>query len=271
MAGFLTTHDLTQHLRALGVVEGDIVMAHVSMRRVGRLLDGADGLIHALRTAVGPSGTVMAYTDWQADYEALLDEDGRVPDPWRAHVPAFDPARSRAARDNGIFPEYLRTTPGAKRSGNPGASVVAIGPHSEDLVANHAQDYGYGPRSPLARLVEFDGKVAMLGAPLDTMTLLHHAEHLANIPGKRIVRKEVPLALSGGVEWRTTEEFDTAQPIVEGLAEDYFGTIVEAFLSQGNGCRGMVGLAPSVLVEAKPMLAFAVAWIESHCSGAQPA
>lgn len=246
-------------------------MAHVAMRRVGKLLDGADGLIDALRAAVGPSGTVMAYTDWQADYETLLDDDGRVPDAWRAHIPPFDLMRSRAARDNGIFAECLRTTPGAMRSGNPGASMAAIGPHAEDLLANHAQDYGYGVQSPLARLVERRGKVAMIGAPLDTMTLLHHAEHLANVPGKRIIRKEVPLARTEGVEWQMIEEFDTSRPIVEVLAEDYFGAIVDDFLSHGHGCSGMVGLAPSFLVEAGPMLAFAVEWIERRCSGARPA
>jgi aminoglycoside 3-N-acetyltransferase len=31
------------------------------------------------------------------------------------------------------------------------------------------------------------------------MTLLHHAEHLARIPGKRIRRYEVPLATGGPI------------------------------------------------------------------------
>ena len=42
------------------------------------------------------------------------------------------------------------------------------------------------------------------------MTLLHHAEHLADMPGKRVIRYEVPFAAGGGVEWRMCEEFDTA-------------------------------------------------------------
>jgi aminoglycoside 3-N-acetyltransferase len=42
------------------------------------------------------------------------------------------------------------------------------------------------------------GKVLMVGAPPDTMTLLHHAEHLARIPGKRIRRYEVPFATTAG-------------------------------------------------------------------------
>ncbi len=83
----------------------------------------------------------------------------------------------------GILAEFIRTTPGARRSGNPGASVAAIGAQAEWLTADHPLDYGYGPGSPLAKLVEAGGKVLMAGAPPDTMTLLHHAEHLARIPG----------------------------------------------------------------------------------------
>jgi aminoglycoside 3-N-acetyltransferase len=107
----------------------------------------------------------------------------------------------------------------------------------------------------------------MIGAPLDTMTLLHHAEHLADIPGKRIKRYEVPFATLRGTEWRMVEEFDTGDPVVEGLDEDYFATIVEAFLASGQGARGLVGLAPSVLVDAAPIAGFAVRWLEEEVAG----
>jgi aminoglycoside 3-N-acetyltransferase len=261
---FITRAALAADLRALGLIDGDIVVVHAAMSRVGRLLNGPDALIAALRNAVGSSGTVMAYTDWDARYDELLDENGRVPDRWKPHVPPYDPAVSRAIRDNGILPEFLRTTPGALRSGNPGASVAALGARAAWITADHPLDYGYGEASPLAKLVEAGGRVLMVGAPLDTMTLLHHAEHLARIPGKRIRRFETPFAAAGGTEWRMTEEFDTSDPVVAGLADDYFATVVEAFLASGQGCRGMVGAAPSVLVDAAPIVAFAVEWLEKR-------
>ncbi|MFM9616319.1 AAC(3) family N-acetyltransferase, partial [Streptomyces niveiscabiei] len=76
--------------------------------------------------------------------------------------------------------------------------------------------------------------VLMLGAPRDTLTLLHHAEHLADIPGKRTRRIEVPLATPNGTRWCMIEEFDTGDPIVDGLAEDYFADIVTEFLASGQ-------------------------------------
>lgn len=258
-----TRDELAADLRALGLAPGDLVMVHAGLRNIGPVLGGGDAVIGALLDAVALEGTIAAYADWEANYDDLLDEHGRVPMWWRAHVPPFDPAWSRAIRDNGIFPELLRTTRSAAASANPGARMVAVGARADWLTADHPIDYGYGPGSPFAKLVQAGGKVLMLGAPLDTMTLIHHAEHLADIPGKRVIRKEVPLAADGAVNWRTVEEFDTADP-PEGFADDYFGTIVEAFLATGQGKRGKVGQADCVLVDAAPILAFAVEWIERN-------
>lgn len=237
-------------------------MVHAAMSRLGPLLGGPDALIEALLDMVGSDGTILAYTDWDASYEALLDAEGRVPDIWREHVPPFDAASSRAARDNGVLPEFLRTRPGALRSGSPGPSVAALGANADWFTRDHPLDYGYGEGSPFARLVAAGGKVLMVGAPGDTMTLLHHAEHLARIPGKRIKRCEVPFATPGGTLWRMVEEFDTADPIVPGLPDDYFATIVSEFLAASQGSEGKIGNAPSLLVDAAAITAFAVSWLE---------
>lgn len=235
---------------------GDAVLVHAALRSIGPVLGGADMLLAALRDAVGPEGTILGYTDWQG-------EDDWASDPsLRDELPAFDPLSSRSIRDVGFFPEMLRTTPGAHRSASPGASMAAIGGRAEWFTADHSLDYGYGPQSPLGKLVEAGGKTLMLGAPLDTMTLLHHAEHLADFAPKRIRRYEAPILVDGVKVWRQFEEFDTADP-PPGLPDDYFATIVEDFLATGKGKRGTVGAAPSVLVEAKEIVPFAVRWIES--------
>jgi aminoglycoside 3-N-acetyltransferase len=263
---FRTRASLSNDLERLGVRHGDMVMVHAAMSRVGPLLNGPDALIGALLDVIGPTGTLMAYVDWDARYDELLDDKGRVPPEWREHIPPFDAASSRAIRNNGILAEFIRTTPGAHRSGNPGASVAALGARAEWLTSDHPLDYGYGEGSPFAKLVEAGGKVLIVGAPLDTMTLLHHAEHLAQIPNKRIRLYEVPFAISGGVEWRMVEEFDTSNPVVAGLADDYFATIVNEFLAIGQGSQGPIGSAPSVLVDAAAICTFAVDWLERNAS-----
>jgi aminoglycoside 3-N-acetyltransferase len=263
-APFRTHCSLQEDLQRIGLCSGDTVMVHAAMSKVGRLLDGPDTFIRALVDTVGPTGTIVAYTDWNSGYDELLDESGYVLSMWRSHVLPFDPRTSRAIRSNGVFPEFLRTTPGAVRSGNPAASVTAIGEQAVWITADHPLDYGYGQKSPLAKLIALKGKVLMTGAPLDTMTLLHHAEHIARIPGKRIRRYEVPFVAASGPEWRMTEEYDTANPVVPSLEEGYFATIVEEFLATGEGARGVVGEASSVLVDAPSITAFAVDWLESR-------
>jgi aminoglycoside 3-N-acetyltransferase len=260
---FRTRASLRKDVERLGVRPGDVVMVHAAMSRVGRLLNGPDALIGALLDASSLGGTVLAYTDWDARYDELLDRDGRVAEEWRAHVPPFDSSASRSARDNGVLAEFIRTWPGSRRSGNPAASVAAVGARAEWITADHPLDYGYGEGSPLAKLVTARGKVLMVGAPFDTMTLLHHAEHLSRIPGKRIRRYEVPFATAAGTLWRMTEEFETSFPVVPGLDDDYFATIVAEFLVEAESIReGPVGDAPGTLVDAAAITAFAVGWLE---------
>jgi len=232
------------------------VLVHAALRSVGPIIGGADVVVSALRDVVGSQGTILGYTDW-------LSEDDVPADPGaRAEISPFDPLTSRANRDNGWFPEMLRTTPRARRSGNPGASMTALGGRAEWFTADHALDYGYGPNSPLGKLVEVDGKTLLLGCDWAKMTIQHHAEHLANIP-HRIKRYEAPLLVDGKTVWRQFEEFDTSHS-PDGLPEDYFVTVVTEFLATGKGWRGGIGAAPSVLVRAKEIVPFAVSWLEAY-------
>lgn len=266
MVDFLHPHSratLSADLRRLGAEPGNLLMVHSSCRSVGPVLGGPDAIIVSLRHVVGPDGTIMAYLDWDAPWEELTDDEGRVLPEWRDQVLPFDPARTRAARYVGVLPEFLRTTPGAKRSGNPGASVAAVGALAGWLTSEHPLDYGYGEGSPFAKLAEAGGKVLLLGAPLDTVTLVHHAEHLARLPEKRVIRTEVPFTSPTGVVWRWIEEFDTSDPVVNGLTDDFVERIVTAYLETGRGKQGLVGNAPSVLVDAADMLAFAIDWLET--------
>jgi aminoglycoside 3-N-acetyltransferase len=253
-----TRRSLGADLEALGLSSGDAVLVHAALRKIGPIVGGPDTLIDALTDTVGPEGTILGYCDWQLEDEASADPAARD------DIPPFDPARSRSIRDNGAFPELLRTTPGATRSGNPGASMAALGGRAEWFTADHALDYGYGPQSPLGKLVEARGKTLLIGSPRDTMTLLHHAEHLADIPGKRIRRFEAPILTGMKTVWRTFEEFDTCDPVVEGLPGDYFATIVTEFLATGRGRTGAVGDAQCVLVDAAEIVPFAVSWLETR-------
>lgn len=231
--------DLESELRRLGIAAGDVVMVHASMRAVG---GPARDVVAALLSVVGSEGCVSAYVDFESSDEPMV----------------FDLETSPAAEDHGVLAEVIRRWPGARRSVNPGASVAAVGGRAEWLTADHPMSYGYGPGSPFAKLVEASGKVLLLGSHFDHVTLLHHAEHLADLPNKRVVRYTVRV----GVELLTIEELDTSEGVVDDMPELYFDRVVRAFLDGGRGLEGRVGGAVSYVLPARELVAFAVEAME---------
>lgn len=248
-----TRDGLAADLRRLGIERGDIIMVHASVRSLGPIDGGVETLVWALLDVVGAPGTLLAYVDWDVG-----TADAYGPDP-----PVFDKRTSRAAREYGVLPETIRTWPGAIRSGNPDAGIAAIGARAQWLCAGHALSYGYGERSPFAKLFDAGAKVLVLGAPLDTMTILHHAEHLARIEGKRVTRYERKIAGDAGIERVEVEEFDTSDPVVEGMPADAFERIARRALEAGLGKSGMVARATSYLFDAAALVRVGVRWLES--------
>lgn len=262
----ITRSGLVDDLRKLGVLPGQVVMLHASVRAIGWIVGGPDMVLQALLDVLTPKGTLMMYVSWEEWERVLLyGVDWFPEDRQRAYLeecPPFDPATSRANRKWSILTEYLRTWPDAYRSNHPTASVVAVGSRAKWITANHPLQYGYGPGSPLAKLCEIRGLVLLLGAPLNTITLLHYAEHMARVPNKRIVRNKVPLLRDGQRVWVEFEEFDTCEGIRDRDPEEYFETIAREYLSSGKGYSGKVGAAPSYLFDAADLTEFAIQWVE---------
>ena len=142
--------------------------------------------------------------------------------------------------------------------------MAAVGSKAPWLTADHPLQYGYGRGSPFAKLIEARGEVLLLGAPPDTVTLLHHAEHVARVPNKRVARYRQPVLRDGVCRWIEVEEFDTSSGIREWRKEDgnYFRAIVEDYLRLGHGARGTVGAATAYLLDAEGLNDHAVTWLE---------
>jgi aminoglycoside 3-N-acetyltransferase len=166
-------------------------------------------------------------------------------------------------REYGILAEIVRGWPGAQRSLNPEASVAAIGAQAEWITQDHPLNYGYGAGSPLEKLVEARGQVLMLGAPLDTLTLLHYAEDRAQMRHKRVIRYPCPILRDGKRVWVEIEDFDTGEPhgdySFDGIAREYLA------LGKGRqGTKGTIGNATSYLFDAADLSAFAITWLEQR-------
>jgi len=268
--GLVTREQIAAEVKGLGVTAGDTVMLHAAVGSIGWIVGGPDRVLEGIFAVLGETGTLMMYAGWDGSpYDVTLGMS-QLPEALMAAWPAYDPATSRAVREWGVLPEYLRTWPGACRSAHPDSSFVAVGANAEELTRDHPYQYGMGPGSPLEKLCQANGKLLLLGSPLSNVTLLHHAEHLADVPNKEVVRYWAPIVRDGTKTWGQIEEFSTNGCLPWYGPTDLFEAVVRAYAQEGHGAVGRVGGATSHLFDAADLVAFAVAWIEERFAHAEP-
>lgn len=263
-AGPPTVTTLAADLRALGIRPGATVMVHASLRAVGPVDGGADSVVDAIRSALGPDGTMLmllgARDDWswvnerpEAERASLL----RDAEPFDARVTPADP-------DVGVLAEVFRCRPETIVSHHPEGRFAGAGPAAAALLADVPWDDYFGPRSPIERLIERDGVILRLGADLDTVTALHHAEYRCSIEPKRRVRRHRLVATPDGPAVRVIECLDDEHGIVDYPGGDYFTDILRDYLAAGRARQGRVGGARSELIEAADIVAFGTRWMDEH-------
>jgi aminoglycoside 3-N-acetyltransferase len=237
------------------------------MSALGTVVGGAETVVHALLDVVGSAGTIAAYVGWEDappdDLDTLAPEERALV---LAEQPAFDPRVGRARRDHGRLAEAIRTWPGAIHSGHPEAGVAAVGYDAKAIAHPHPLDDAYGEGTPYARVVERDGQVVLLGAPLETVTLVHHAEAIARVEGKRRISWRCPVLVDGRREWLTLHDIDTStgalpyDRITGG--RDYVEHLARAALDAGAGREGTLGAGTGRVFEARALVASTVALLE---------
>ena len=262
--GLVTRGQIALQVKELGVSPGDTVMLHASVGSIGWIAGGPSEVLGGVLDAIGADGTLMMYVGWEGSPYDLLVNAPQIPPAILALWPPYDPVTSHAMHAWSILTEYLRTWPEARRSQHPDSSFVAVGRLADELTRDHPLQYGMGEGSPLAKLCQHNGKVLLLGAPLSTLTLLHHAEHLADVPDKRIARYMAPMLHNGQKEWISIEEFDTTGCLPWRGSVDLFEAIARQHLQEGHGVVGRVGAAASYLFDATALNRFAVEWIEEE-------
>lgn len=261
----LTRSQLVSDLRKLGVNRGGAVMVHTRMSAIGWVVGGAPTVVDALLGVLGRMGTLLVLTGWEDRPPYHQDQwDDATRKAYREECPVFDPLVARAERDHGRVPEAVRTWPGAVHSRHPVAAFAAVGARADWIVSGQSLDEGYGSGSPLERLVNIDGEVLLLGAPLDSVTLLHHAEYIAEVETKRWVEYEMPVLVEGKRTWRRIRELDSSLGAFasEDMGEDAFGRITRDAIAAGIGRSGRVGNAESHLLPARGLVEYAATWME---------
>ncbi|HJQ10057.1 MAG TPA: AAC(3) family N-acetyltransferase [Gemmatimonadaceae bacterium] len=252
--------ELADGFRRLGVAPGDLIMMHASVRAVGPIAGGPDQIHLAIKDALTERGTLLMYPGVSEGYDDVgrgyfTNEQDRE---LLEKMPPFDALRVRAARDNGALVEFFRSYPGTLVN-NHVTRFAVWGRHATYLLSKQPWDFAFGTGSALERFVELNGKILLLGCDHDTATFLHYAEHILDVPDKRIAQFKVPVLDERGERvWRDMKEVDSGSGAHPKWPERFFAAIVDDYLRRTNNVGDRVGNAPSFLIDSRGLLDFAL-------------
>jgi aminoglycoside 3-N-acetyltransferase len=257
----LTSETLARQFSALGLSAGQTVLVHSSMKHIGHwVIGGAEAVIDALMRILGENGTLMMPTHTTDNTDPANWQHPPVPEAWwqtiRDHIPPFNPATTQT-RQMGIIPEQFRRFPGVVRSEHPVGSFAAWGKHAAYLTTDHHYNNDmFGEASPIGKLYRLDGYILMLGSGHANNTSLHLAEYRATFPRKRVIREGSAVRLNGVRCW---VEYD-----MMSLDTDDFEEIGAAYEESIGYLPGKVGQADARFLRQRPLVDFAVQWMEKH-------
>jgi aminoglycoside 3-N-acetyltransferase len=253
-AGPVTVRSLVADLVALGVPRGGVVLVHSSLRSLGWVVGGAEAVVEALLTVLGPAGTLVVPSFSTGRTDPARWQHPPVPESWwpvlRAEMPPFDPAVSSTRQMGAIVDAVLRW-PGTVRGPHPHVSLAAHGPLAASIVAPHPLDAGLGDASPMGRLYDLDAHVLLLGVGHGNNSSLHLAEARADFPGKAFYDEGAAVLVDGERRWVTFRDLDTD--------DSDFVAVGAAFEATGAATVGPAGNGEARLMRQRALVDFAVA------------
>ncbi len=257
----LTVESLAEQFAVCGLAAGQTVLVHTAMSKIGWIAGGAEAVIQALLRVLTPSGTLMMPTFTTGNTDPARWQHPPVPESWwpviREQMPGFNPATT-PTRDMSAVAELFRTWPGAVRSAHPIGSLAAWGANAAYLTGDHRLDGEYGDTSPIGRLYELDGYVMLVGVGHGNNSSLHLAEWRANWPGKPFFQEGTAMYVNGVRQWVTFDSLD--------FNDGDFAAIGDAYEAEHAIQRAHVGRAEVRFMKQRPLVDFAVQWMEHNRS-----
>jgi aminoglycoside 3-N-acetyltransferase len=224
-----------------GIVEGDHLLVHSSLSKIGYVQGGPHTVIQALLNVLGPQGDLL-----MPSFPAA----GRNKD-YLDQQPVFDVRITPSAM--GSITETFRKMPGVKRSLHPTDPVLAYGPLTDYFTTGHlGQLTPYNEHSPFRRLAEKKGKILMLGTTLNGAgTSLHTLEDAVDFPYPVYLEKtyEVTVIDEDGI----SHQVKTKVHNPEMSAKRNCDALKPLFIRNGIMKECKIGEAACLLIDAEGM------------------
>jgi aminoglycoside 3-N-acetyltransferase len=161
----VTQNQIIEQLKENGLKNGEVVMLHSSLSKIGYVEGGAQTVIDSILKVIGDEGTLVmpAFPAIGFNYDYLMTN------------PVFD--ISNTPSKMGIITEVFRKMKQVKRSLHPTDSVCALGKQADYLIKDHYNQLTpYNQNSPFYRLCELKAKIILIGVDLNSLTNFHTLE-----------------------------------------------------------------------------------------------
>ena len=163
-----TKEQLQEQIQAMGIQPTDTVLIHTSMRAIGPVAEGADGVIDAFCEYLSDGLFLVPTHTWASVNPNAPIYDVKVSEPCIGALPCV-----AAFRTDGV------------RSLHPTHSVWAHGRDAEAFVRGEENATTPCPPGFLwDRLADANAKILLLGVKLDKNTFIHAIDELADLPDR---------------------------------------------------------------------------------------
>lgn len=215
--------DLLQQLKAMNINPKGTVLMHSSMKAIGEVEDGADGVLDVLMDYMKDGLLVLPTHTWSYI---------------KAENPNFYVEDSKTCV--GILTELFRKRPNVIRSLHPTHSVAAIGKDAVGFVEGNEQfDTPCARGSSWGKLLDRQATIILVGVDLKRNTFIHGIEEWVDIPGRMTDDREqlftilpdgtkisVPSRRHSGLSW--SEHFWKVEDILAKRGAIQYGELGNA-------------------------------------------
>ena len=164
----LTRNDVFTLLESFGIRHDDVITMHSSLREVGPIEGGADGLLDALKDYLCDGLLLIPTHTWANVNAANPHFDVR------STVPCI-----------GTLAKVAAFRPDAVRSLHPTHSMAAFGKNARDYIQGEEKSCTPAPMGgALSRLYELNGKVLLVGVGHERNTYLHAVDERIDRPNR---------------------------------------------------------------------------------------
>lgn len=189
------SEDFVAALTRLGIKQGDVVMVHSAMATFDSFTGKPTEIIAALKNVLGDRGTLlmptMPFSGTAIEY-ALA---GKM----------FDVNKTPSRM--GMISELFRRSPDVIRSIHPTHPVAAWGCNAVAMIQDHYQcETPCGRNSPFGRLLDYQGKILLLGTGINVLTFFHTIE--------AILEAEMPFSPFTSETYKLTSKLESDKTLV---------------------------------------------------------